>query len=317
MRHLPAWCRPLLLAAALLCPQAITPPAAAQTTENLAKDASRHFQRGVDLYNEGDFRGALAEFRKAYRLIPRASVLYNIGQTEYQVQEYAQALRTLERFLAETGAGVPHRAEVQETVETLRTRVGWIALTSNRADCDVTVDDQPAGTTPLGRSLLVSIGRRKIVLGCAGQRVTRDVEVASGETIRLDLKVEPAPVVAMSEAGPGGAEKPRSGRRLIFTSLAITGLLGAGTLGLYTTAIVGSRQLDRLRGTYPVSPERLEARASSNRRLAIAGDVRAVATVAAAGLTTYLSLRARKRDEGGRAVALGLSPDGLTVRGNF
>src|SRR5207302_4625005 len=102
-----------------------------------ARDASRHFQRGVDLYTDGDFRGALVEFKKAYSLLPRANVLYDIGETEYQLQDYAGALATLERFLAETGPGAPHRSEVEETVGVLQTRVGRIAVTTDGAGCDV------------------------------------------------------------------------------------------------------------------------------------------------------------------------------------
>jgi hypothetical protein len=293
--------------------------AAAQGSgDSVAREASRHFQRGVDLYGEGDFRGALVEFRKAHRLLPRASVLFNIGQTEYQLQEYAQALRTLERFLAETGPNSAHRAEVQETVETLRTRVGWIALTSDRPDCDVTVDDQPAGTTPLSRSLLVSVGRRRLALACPGRpRNTREVDVASGETVRVAFKADPLLVAAAPAAAPAAPEahaaSPGRSRLAVVTSLTITGLLTAGTLGFYGAAIGGSRQLERLRASYPVSAERLQQKAASNRRLALVGDVLAVGAVAAAGLTTYLSLSSR----GERNVAVALTLDGLAFKGQF
>jgi tetratricopeptide (TPR) repeat protein len=302
-----------LLAALLLAVPPLAAPAAAQgSSESTAKEASRHFQRGVDLYNEGDFRGALVEFRKAHRLLPRASVLYNIGQTEYQVQDYAQALRTLERFLAETGPNAAHRTEVQETVETLKTRVGWISLVSDHSDCDVSVDDQPAGTTPLGRSILVSIGRRKVVLGCPGRpRVTRDVDVASAETVKVEINVgRPAAAVAAALAAE---REPGVSRRAVVTSLTITGVLAAATLGTYTAAVVGSRQLEQLRSTYPVSPRRLHDKATMNERLALAGDILAGATVVAVGVTTYLSLNRRKE----RGLEVGLSWDGLTLRGSF
>ncbi|HWE28509.1 MAG TPA: hypothetical protein VHB97_10930, partial [Polyangia bacterium] len=56
--------------------------------DNQSREAGRHFQRGVDLYADGDFRGALVEFKKAYTVWPRANVLYDIGQTEYQLLAY-------------------------------------------------------------------------------------------------------------------------------------------------------------------------------------------------------------------------------------
>src|SRR5438874_7689952 len=127
----------------------------ARAADNPSREAAKHFQRGVDLYNDGDFRGALVEFKKAYGLWPRANVLYDIGQTEYQLLDYASALRTMERYLAETGANAPHRAEVEASVEVLRGRVGRVILTTDPA-CDITIDDQPVGTSPIDTPILVS-----------------------------------------------------------------------------------------------------------------------------------------------------------------
>src|SRR5947209_16525322 len=135
----------------------------ARAADNPSREAAKHFQRGVDLYNDGDFRGALVEFKKAYSTWPRANVLYDIGQTEYQLLDYASALRTMERYLAETGPTAPHRQDVETSVDILRGRVGRIALTSE-AGCDVTIDDQPAGTAPLDAPILVSVGQRKVAV---------------------------------------------------------------------------------------------------------------------------------------------------------
>src|SRR5438046_1076480 len=66
-------------------------------------DAAKHFQRGVTMYTEADYRAALVEFRRAYEIAPNATVLYNIAQTYYQLQDYAGALVTFERYLAEAG----------------------------------------------------------------------------------------------------------------------------------------------------------------------------------------------------------------------
>src|SRR5947209_7085814 len=96
----------------------------ARAADNPSREAAKHFQRGVDLYNDGDFRGALVEFKRAYTTWPRSNVLYDIGQTEFQLLEYAAALRSMERYLAETGPNAAHRSEVETTVEVLRGRVG-------------------------------------------------------------------------------------------------------------------------------------------------------------------------------------------------
>jgi hypothetical protein len=281
-----------------------------------AKDASRHFQRGVDLYGEGDIRGALVEFKRAYALLPRATVLYNIGQAEYQLQEYASALRTLERFLTDTGPTAAHRAEVQQTVEVLRGRVGHIALDTDHDGCEVTLDDQPAGTTPLAQPLLVSIGRRKVSLSCAGwPRATRDVEVAAGQTINLDLRVGPSPGSAVAGLGsrtPDAAASETSGRRGNVAWIVTAGL-GAATLGVYTAAILQSRQLGRLRRSYPISMRQLDDNARRTSQFAIAGDVLAATTVVAAGVASYL----RWGTSSGRGIEVGLAPTSVSIQGRF
>src|ERR1041384_5358063 len=84
-------------------------------------EAGKHFQRGVTMYNEADYRAALVEFRRAYETAPNAAVLYNIGQTYYQLQNYAAALVALGRYLTEAGASAAHRREVEATIDTLQT----------------------------------------------------------------------------------------------------------------------------------------------------------------------------------------------------
>jgi tetratricopeptide (TPR) repeat protein len=339
MRRSPAGrARPLggvrgLLLAVVLPAMAVVlapaPPAQAQPP-GVAGEASRRFQRGVQLYNEGDFRAALVEFRRAYALLPRASALYNIGQTEFQLREYAAALQTLERFLAETGKQAPHHAEVQQTVEVLRDRVGRIDLTSDRDGCDVLLDEQAAGTTPLPESLLVSIGRRRVIVVCpGGPRAAREVEVAARETVRVSLRLgppapDPASVaarssgpapVSLSAATPGGrAARHRGPGALGWTANAV---LAAATASAYTAAALGSRQLERLRRSYPVTLSQLQTKALLNRRLALAGDVLALATLASLGLSAYLSFDGGEEEQAARQVQIGLTAGGLSLGATF
>jgi tetratricopeptide (TPR) repeat protein len=292
--------------------------ARAQTAPSPAAEASRHFNRAVELYNDGDLRGALFEFKKAYGLLPRASVLYDIGQTQYQMQDYAQALQTLERYLSETGPNAVHRAEVQETVQVLHGRVGRIALTTDRNECEVMLDDQAAGTTPLAQPLLVSIGRRRVGVACAGaQRVVREVEVTAGETVPLEIKLAPVDLSAGSTAMVSSpatrADSPKVSRRGTVVAWAITAVLAGTAAGLYAGAIFESRKLDDLRNSYPITTTAFDDKLKLTKRLALAGDIVAAATVAAAVVSTYLWYGSRER-----SVQVGLTATGgLTVNGSF
>jgi tetratricopeptide (TPR) repeat protein len=300
---------------------AAAPVARAEPAEPPAREASKHFQRGVDLYNEGDFRGALVEFKKAHALLPRATVLYNIGQTEYQLQEYAPALHTLERFLAETGRNAEHRAEVEETVEVLRGRVGQLTVAVDRAECEVTVDDQAAGTTPLPQPIQVSIGRRKVAVSCAGRpRVVRDVDVAAGENVRVPFKVAAAPLPAAAPTPapvvePVSRPPPALNPRTVTTAWLATGALALATAAVYTVAVVEARQLDDLRHSYPITTDRLDDKIRLTTRLALAGDILAVTTLAAAGVSLYLGHELPAEPE--RGLRLGVGPGALALSGRF
>lgn len=289
--------------------------------DNVGRDAGKHFQRGVDLYNEGDFRGALVEFKRAYGLLPRANVLYDIGETEYQLQEYATALVTMRRYLSETGASAPHRAEVEATVEQLRGRVGKIALVTDVAHCEVSLDDQPAGVTPLAEPVLVSVGARKLVLTCPDRPVaTRRVEVPAGEMVRVDVLLGPSltssPRASLAPAKVSVESVQRRNKMLLALSWTSTAVLAAATIAVGTTALVESSQLSTLRGTYPLqSSAQLDNKASVTRGLSIAADTLVVAALVAAGVSTYVTVKYHKERKLVLAFGVGLTSG--SIRGSF
>ena len=103
---------------ALAFPLALLPANRASADEG-AHEAGKHFQRAVALYGEADYRAALVEFRRAYALSPNAAVLYNVGEAEYQLQDYAGALQTFEHYLTESSPSDAHHAEVESNVNVL------------------------------------------------------------------------------------------------------------------------------------------------------------------------------------------------------
>src|SRR3954469_12191733 len=128
--------------------------------QDAQREANVHFQRAVQLYSEADYRAALVEFKRAYELAPNVTVLYNLGETYYQLQNYAEALTTFERFLAE--GGTAHKQEVENAVTVLKTRVGKLDITTSSPGWEISVDDEVVGKTPLAKPVAVSIGRRRL-----------------------------------------------------------------------------------------------------------------------------------------------------------
>lgn len=304
--------RTLLCALLLLC---LPTAARAERADNPSRDAAKHFQRGVDLYNDGDFRGALVEFKKAYSIWPRANVLYDIGQTEYQLLDYAGALHTMERYLAETGANAPHRQEVESSVEVLRGRVGKVALTAEPG-CDVTVDDQPMGTTPLDAPLMVSVGLRRVAISCPGQRTAQKrVEVAAGETLPVELQPPAPPIAAVRAAmsAPAREDKPGSPTKSFVTGWIVSGVLVLATVGMGTATLVEQSRLEEMKNSFPVTKTDLDRQSALTTGLGITSDVLGVGSVVAVGVSTFLTIRYERT----KRLKLGVSGRGVQVAGSF
>jgi PEGA domain len=262
------------------------------------RQASKHFQRGVSLYGEADYRAALVEFRRAYALAPNAAVLYNVGETQYQLQDYAAALTTFEHFLAEASPADPHRGEVEGDLDVLRARVGHVSVTTIPPGADVVVDDQPVGKTPFERPLLVSIGHRKIVATLAGRPpVTRTVDVATDDSVSVTMQLpdppEAAPAATHADlpARPPDSPPPsHGGATLRVLGWTATAMLAAGAITTGVLAFQESRSLETARATYPASAQILNHDASMTTTYSTVADVLTAGAVVVGGATLLSTL---------------------------
>ncbi|HEX3483171.1 MAG TPA: tetratricopeptide repeat protein [Kofleriaceae bacterium] len=306
------WFAPIVLGAALLglaAPTALADPPAASPV----KEATKHFHRGVALYSEADYRGALTEFKRAYEIAPNANVLYNVGETYYQLQNYAAALAVFERYLTEAGTNAPHRREVEQTLETLRTRVGSVQITTNVPDCEITVDDDLVGKTPFGAPVVVSVGRRKITAMHTGRAPEiRFVEVSAGDTAEVALSLTPLGSGAVARPGVT-APGETGGVDLVRVGWVTTGALAAGTVATGIWAYVASRQLQDARHTFPTTGGELDSKASRARTLGIVADVVGAATMVAGAITLKLTLSRSPSHE----VHVAVVPGGIQLAGAF
>ena len=265
----------------------------AKPSPEATRDAGKHFQRGVALFNEADYAGALAEFKKAYELAPNAAVLYNIGQTHFQLRAYAAALPVFERYLAESGVSAEHRAEAEANIETLRARVGKIDVLAPDGT-EVTIDDEVAGKTPLP-PIIAAVGRRKVTTFKDGSQQVRFAEVSAGETVRVEVK----PVTAIVSREPGAVTYPPSeerGTSALPTVLWVgTGALAAGALTTGILALGASSTLSDERGKRAGETSRsaLDDAESKTKTLALVTDLLAGAAIVTGGLALYVTLTAK------------------------
>jgi hypothetical protein len=272
----------------------LAPVAAARaqepTPDAVTTEARDHFRRGVELFQEGAYRGALAEFERAYAIAPNYRILYNIAQTRLQLQDYLGATQGYERYLVEGGAEIEaaRRAEVESALSAMRERVGRLSIQVSRTGAEVFVDDLKIGVTPLPPAILVNVGEHRIHARTEdGAEATRVVLVAGGDTIdvALELKAPAVKTIAVGPAAePGLSTKQKA--MIVSGSLGLAALLAAGTTGYL--AMSKSHDLDDALDERPNDPKKVASLRDSADRLALTTDV--LAGVALAGVATGVVL---------------------------
>jgi PEGA domain len=93
-------------------------------------EASRHYEAGQRLYNDGAYDDAIAEYDKAYALKPHPNVLYNIAQAYERLLDYAHSVEYFERYLREAPSSAPDRTVVQNRLRVLRNLPARISVTT-------------------------------------------------------------------------------------------------------------------------------------------------------------------------------------------
>jgi len=179
----------LLFIAALAC----VPGAAgaqgspSQTTQG---EARSRFDRGLALFEDGDNAGALAEFKRAYELIPNPVVLFNVGLVYAAMNRPAEATDALQKLLKQPGAlSADHLARAKQTLAEQAVRVAEIAVTSN-VPAMIEVDNVEAAKAPLAAPLRVAGGSHivgAIAPGFAPQR--KEVTVAGSAKTSLAFEL--------------------------------------------------------------------------------------------------------------------------------
>jgi hypothetical protein len=262
----------------------------------ILRDAGKHFDRGVVLYGEADFAGALAEFKKAYALAPNPAVLFNVGQAEFQLKDYAGALVTFRRFLADASPGSPQRDDAEGNLDVLRTRVGRIGIATVPPGADVTIDDQPAGRTPFPEHRLVSVGHRRVTASLAGRMsVTRYVDVAAEDDLSVTIELPPGlgslDAPRSPGAGDGAVTHAKAGGSAWRTiGWIATGVLAAGAASAGVLTLKESNDLRNARNSYPVSADVLRTDADLTRTYSIVADSLTVAAVVVGTITLWSTL---------------------------
>ena len=287
---------------------AASPPAAARPAD--VDEAQRHFKLALALYAENDFPAARAELERAYQLVPSYKILYNLGQVLYQLHDYAGAMRTFRAYLS-GGAGEiapPRRAEVEAELRRLAERTGHLDLRELDAATVVLIDDVEIDKDQRATPVTANVGQRRIeVLFPDGDRTTRLVELAAGQTVTVELLLPPqrlslaapnrqppfAPVgVSLSaRATDDHPRAPAARSSSLWLGWCTSAVLAAGAGVAGGFAYSASRQVQRDLDAFPADLNQLDHDRRRERAFAFASDGLLVGAALAATLSLYLTLR--------------------------
>jgi hypothetical protein len=309
------------------------PAAAAAPSEEAKREASGHFRRGVELYQEGAFRAALVEFQRAYDIAPDYRLLYNIGQAQLQVQDYLGASRSYETYLAEGGSQIAaeRRTEVESALGALRERVARLAIRVNLDGAEVFVDDQKVGLSPLPSTVSVNVGRHRVYARTTdGVEAERILDVAGGDLAEVSVELIPKvvqPPIAVAAPLPVEAKREPLSRKKR-AAIGMWGVALATGVGAIVTGVLASGKSDDLQKELDKKPpQEMADRAKANdlsdssKTLAVTTDVLA-ATALASGVTgIVLWLVDGKKSEAApdtsASVSWGVGLGNVSLKGKF
>jgi tetratricopeptide (TPR) repeat protein len=296
--------------------------AAAAPSADKVAEARKRYELGLKLYEEGNYEAARIEFERAQELAPSYRILYNIGLVYKQTNNYVDALRAFEKYLADGGAEVPadKKAIVDKEIAEIRPRIGRITVTTNVPGAEILLDDTPVGKAPLSEPIMVNPGVRRITVQAKGRiPSTRTVTVGSSENPSINVELaEPTTRIVEKENNP-------------WTVPTIVGWSATGA-GVIATVIFGvlaidaQNQQNALLNKPGVTQKELDDARSKTMTMGTVTDVLGITSIVFAGVSTFFTIKAltwapEKKEVKGqlapRSFDLRVNPTGIMAVGTF
>ena len=297
----------------LLIPEVTLAQSKGTGDDDTAKAAVR-FQQAVELYREGSYEGALAEFRKAYQISPAYRVLYNIAQTQYALHDFVGAYKSLMQYTAEGRGEIPadRRAQVDEMAAKLEERIAQLQILTNVTGADIRVDGVSVGTSPLLGLVPVNVGTRKVSAFKTGApEAVRTMNVAGKESVKVELQIDESIVTSAARA-PSAVPpfapliektQPRAvsiitttqppvtpGRTGLIVSLSTTATFAVGTGVFGYLALNAQKDLKDQVNTYPNTKANIENARSRSKNYGYVADALGAATIISGVVALYFAL---------------------------
>lgn len=291
---------------------------------NATEKARASFHHAVQLYNEGSFEAALAEFRKAYDLTPNYRLLYNIAQTYFDLHDYVSSSKSLKQYMQEGGAEISaaRRAEVNDLAQKLEERIAYIDVVCNVEGADIRVDDMSVGTSPLPSAIEVNAGPRRISAVKSGYAVaTRLITVVGKEKSTVTIDVAEPLLSQTDDAISGGLAQPGLTKPPSRVALATSALVAGGcavAAGVFGVLALQAKddfngELDKI----PNTKANVDDARSKMKTYAYLTDAFGAAALLSGGVALYLLITESSSKKSPSKVALAPTLGGMSLHGRW
>jgi hypothetical protein len=166
-------------------------------------------EKGLSLYNNGDYSNASLAFREAYKKNPAWRLHLNIGRCELLLKNYDLAMEEFSAYLKDGGDEITkeRKAYAIEQVQFLTDKVASLTFTETQS-FEILVDDVKRASTPMTEPLYVMPGSRRVVLEKDGQQVFEKSVIVQAEEAMPIERPKPEPVAPNVESKPAPASAP-------------------------------------------------------------------------------------------------------------
>lgn len=201
---------------------------------------------GSNLYEKGDFTGALENFHSAYAAYSSPKIWFNIGQANRDLGRPVEALEAFQKFLdGAADVSAEDKADAQSSVGELQKRLGQLTIVCDKAGAALSLDGKALGPAPLANPVWAVPGTHQVTAIQKGAiPVVESAEVNVGVNTRVVLKSAPVAIPAEPYiASPNPVDvvtSPKSetsrgwwlGRKWTWVAAGSTVLFTGATVGL-------------------------------------------------------------------------------------
>jgi tetratricopeptide (TPR) repeat protein len=184
--------------------------------ERVDPETQKHFDIANGLYGEQRYADALVEYDAAYDRSHNYRILYNRGNCLVMLKREPEAIETFERYLRDGGDQLAEerRSKVRADIESLKLRLGSIALDGAPDGAEVVLDGRLIGRTPIAGPIAAGAGTHDLTVRWSASLPgwSGEVRVIAGARSVAKITLAPPPGTPSSVGELGAPPPPSDGR---------------------------------------------------------------------------------------------------------